>query len=797
MKVSKEWLNDWLAVSDIESSSLAKTLTMAGLEVDDVEKAAKPFSLVVVGEVISCEPHPDAKRLSLCKVNVGKNEPLDIVCGASNVKSGVKVAVATVGAKLPNGLEIKEAVIRDAKSFGMLCAKSELGMSDESEGIWLLPEDAPVGEDIRKVFNLDNDIFEIELTPNRGDCLSIYGMAREGAALLDTALKKSNAYPEITFSSDKTISLEVNVPTFCPQYTGRVIEGVDASVKTPLWMSERLEQSGIRPKHFLVDVTNYVMLELGQPMHAFDLALVKDETIMVRQAKENEPLTLLNDKTVSLNDNTVVIADSEKALAIAGVMGGVQSAVSETTTTVLLESATFAKEQIAGVARAYGLHTDSSYRFERGVCPKLAEIALLRATSLILEIAGGKAGRMVSYVSEKNLPMDKIIQFYPKNITRLLGCEISEKEALAIFNRLGMEVYAQGEKWEVRVPSFRFDIQAEEDLIEEVARVYGYNQIPDAKTTAPFKANFISDAFTPTLNLANTLVSRGYHEVISYSFVCKAMQKALYGEKAHTLDLLNPISPELSQMRQGLWPGLINSALFNLNRQQNSFKLFETGLVFSLNDNDEVSQEKMIGGLLTGSEFNDLWCQKPHSYDFFDLKGDVEALLGKASNAFSFEKSEHLALHPGQQAKLVKNGEVKGYLGLIHPKVAKALGLTQNVYLFEIELAALNEGAMPKFEKISKFPLIRRDLSFIVDKSIKFEQIVQAVKAVPDGKEFFKDCVLFDVYSGEGIPDSAKSLAIGLTMQHPTRTLVDEEVNLFINAILTKLANDFNITLRE
>jgi phenylalanyl-tRNA synthetase beta chain len=792
MRVSKEWLNEWVEVSESSSSELAESLTMAGLEVDDVEKAAGDFSKVVVGQVLSVEPHPDANKLCLCQVEVGEEHPLPIVCGASNVVAEAKVAVALVGARLGD-LKIAKTKLRGEPSHGMLCAKEELGLEKEEDGIWLLPQEAPIGCPLKEYLKLNDEILVVELTPNRGDCLSMHGVAREVAALKNISLKKEAVFTDESVLSDKTLPISIQEEAFCPQYVGRVIEDLSLETPSPIWLKERLRRAGIRAKSLVVDVTNYVMLEVGQPMHAFDLETINDE-IIIRRALPGERLTLLNDKDVLLEQDTVVLADRVKALAIAGVMGGHQSAVSEKTKHVFLESAYFAKEKIAGSARRYGLATDSSHRFERGVAPELQRKAILRATELLVSIAGGKPGPVIEKNSESLLPSEKSISFSTQQANRVLGCCFSEQEVTQIFERLGMSVQSQGESLQVVVPAFRFDIEIEADLVEELARVYGYNNLPTSPIVAPFHANNTLESTRSKLDLANRLVALGYNEIISYSFVCPNLQRSFYGDEAG-LRLLNPISSELSEMRKGLWPGLMSSALFNLHRQESSMKLFEMGLVFQ-KDGNELKQLPMLGGLLVG-EHAASW-HGGESFDFYDLKGDVESIIGKELlSRFEFRSCSHPALHPGQSAKLYCLGKPVGYLGALHPKLLKEHGISHKCFLFEIEQSALCDGVLPKFQKISKYPLIRRDLSFIVDKSIKFVELSRAIEEIEQAEPFFQSCEIFDLYTGDGIPDGQKSIAISVVLQHPHRTLVDDEVNLFIDAILKKLEHDFNIILRE
>lgn len=792
MRVSERWLREWTD-PQVDSETLAQQLTMAGLEVDGVEAVSGQFERVIVGEVVEVKAHPDATKLSVCQVNAGDDGPLQIVCGASNVRPQLKVAVALVGAVLPNGLKIKKAKLRGVASSGMLCSSSELGLEEASDGIMELPSDAPVGEDLRQYLSLDDKSIEIDLTPNRGDCLSVVGIARE-VSVLNRCDLKPFALNRVAPQIDDVLDVNLDAPEACGQYLGRVIKGVDAARETPIWIKERLRRCGLRSISLVVDITNYVMLEFGQPMHAFDLDSI-DGPIVVRYAKSGERLQLLDEQEAALKENTLVIGDQKNVLAMAGIMGGLDSAVQTSSQNIFLESAFFAPQYMAGKARQYGLSTDSSHRFERGVDPKLQSLAIEQATQMIIELAGGQAGPITQAQSEANLPTMQWVKLRPQRARKLLGIDIAESKMLDCLTRLGMEVFAQGDTWEVHIPMYRFDISQEADLIEEIARVYGYNNIPRQATQAAFQAVSKPETQRSQESLSQVLVERGYHETISYSFVDPRLQQALFPE-VKALDLLNPISSELSQMRVSLWPGLIASMLHNQHRQVQNLRLFEWGLRFHQGQ-DDIIQTKTLSGLICGQNHAGQWSAPTRKLDFYDLKGDVEALLQTPlqSECYRFVPKAHPALHPGQSAEIMLDGQAVGHLGTLHPGVVESLDAIGPVFLFEIDFEALSKARLPHYKAFSKFPAIRRDLSFIVDESIASQDIVTAIR--DQGGEILQDVQIFDVYRGEGIEPGKKSMAIGLILQDTSRTLVDAEVISFMDAILNKLKGQFAINLRE
>ncbi|MFA5960020.1 MAG: phenylalanine--tRNA ligase subunit beta [Tatlockia sp.] len=793
MKVSQLWLREWVNKSPEDAQKLASLLTMAGLEVDAVSPVAGQFDKVVVAFVKSTKPHPQADKLTLCEVDCGEVTPLSVVCGASNVRAGLKVALAKTGATLPGDFVIKETMLRGELSQGMLCSLSELGLADVSDGIMELDKAAPIGADLRDYLELNDTVLDIDLTPNRADCFSVLGIARELSALTNQPLKPiPNAITEPAI--DETLALTLNAGSACPHYCGRILRGINPDAQTPVWMSERLRRAGLRSIHPVVDVTNYVMLELGQPMHAFDLARMEGG-IVVRFATNQETLTLLDGQDIALNEKVLLVCDTKKPLAMAGVMGGEDSAVNDSTHAIFLESAFFNPLTIAGVARRFGLCTDSSQRFERGVDPKLPLIALERATQLLLEIVGGTAGPVSSATETALLPPEHTVLFKPSQVKRLTGLDISESDMTNTLRGLGMTVEKNTPIWKVTIPSHRFDITLDADLVEEIIRVYGYDKMQGAPMTGTVVAGTINPYEMLSMRASQFFTARGYRETISYSFVDPALQQALYPQ-ANTMELLNPISSELSQMRVGMWSGLLASMIYNIHRQQTAIAFFENGVVFDLQEG-ELKERQCIAGLLTGEQGALNWGEKKSKFDFYDLKGDLEALLALFNlKDFYFEQAEHPALHPGKAASIRINQQHAGWCGVLHPRIADELDLTDEVILFELNLDLLTQKNNAGYRPISKFPQIRRDLSFLVDEAVSAFQIECCVKGVVK-PEWLKAFDIFDVYKGEGIPAGKKSLAIALTLQDDKRTLIDNEINVIIDAIIKALDTEFSILLRD
>ncbi|PJE80235.1 Phenylalanine--tRNA ligase beta subunit [invertebrate metagenome] len=792
MKFSEQWLRQWVDI-DAESSELVHRLTMAGLEVDTTEQVAPDFSGIVVGEIIACEKHPDADRLRVTKVSTG-TETFQVVCGAPNARTGLKAPFAMLGAVLPD-FKIKKAKLRGVESFGMLCGASEIGLPDEIDGLLELPNDAPVGEDIRSYMKLDDTIIDIDLTPNRGDCLSIAGLAREASAgfLTDVHSPDIESVPAVI---DDTFPLNILAPKGCPRYVGRVIRGVDTRQQAPLWLRERLRRADIRSIDPVVDVTNYVMLELGQPMHGFDLNSLSG-SIQVRMAEEDEKLVLLDDKEVTLTPDTLVIADERKALAIAGVMGGEHSGVSSETRDIFLESAFFNPVTIAGKARSYGLHTDASHRFERGVDWQLQRQAIERATGLIVSICGGEPGPVTETVSQLDLPTLNTVMLEASKVSSLLGVEIADNHIEALLTRLGLGMDKVDEhQWRVSVPSWRFDISLAEDLVEEVGRIYGYDNLPEMIPEVSLKMKQVDESHVPVSLLRKVLVSRGYQEAVAFSFIDAKLHK-LFDPDHEAVVLANPIASDLAVMRTSLLSGLVKTVSYNRSRQQNRIRLFETGLTFVKHpETGNLTQASMLAGVITGDRYPEGWQSESEPVDFYDLKGDLESLMkvGGMPERFTFEPEIHPAMHPGQSAAIYCEGQRVGFMGGLHPSVAKTMGIDQPCFLFEIVLNSLNNGRVTRFEPLSKFPAVRRDLALVVKRDITASALCDCASQIDS--EYLQEVKVFDVYEGKGVKGGCKSVALGLTLQHSSRTLKDEEVSQLVEKVVDRLKEEFNALLR-
>ncbi|MCO6412245.1 MAG: phenylalanine--tRNA ligase subunit beta [Thiogranum sp.] len=790
MKFSEAWLREWVN-PDLDTRQLADQLTMAGLEVDSVEPVAAPFSGVIVAEVLSVAAHPDADKLRVCQVSTGAGEALQIVCGAPNVRAGMKAPLATVGGTMPGDMKIKAAKLRGVPSQGMLCSARELGLSDDHQGLMDLPGDAPVGRDLRDYLKLDDVSIDVDLTPNRGDCLGVLGMAREVGALTgkDLATAPTGAVPP---SIDDRLHIDVQAPDACPRYLGRVIRNIDAAAQTPLWMQEKLRRSGIRSLGPVVDVTNYVLLELGQPMHAFDLDQLSGG-IVVRYARQAETLVLLDGRSLELDAETLLICDRDRSLALAGVMGGADSGVSEATRSLFLEVAFFAPEHIAGRARRYGLNTDSSYRFERGVDPELQHRAMERATELLLALVGGEAGPVVEALSPQHLPKKVSIPLRRARIEKLLGFLPADKQVEDILARLGVTAHSTAEGWLAAPPAYRFDVAMEADLIEEIGRVYGYNNLPVSRSYGELTMRPEPEGAIPLERIQSLLVDRDYQEVITYSFVDADLLQSL-DPQAQTVALANPISSEMSVMRTSLWPGLVGALRYNLARQQGRARLFESGLKFIVQDN-ELKQINMIAGVIVGDRNPEQWGLPRQPVDFFDLKADVEALLAQTGVVAEFRADSHPALHPGQSASILVNDRHAGWLGCIHPGVAGKLEIPGKTCLFELELDILLKRKVPSFQKLSRFPSIRRDLAVVVDVETPAAALSQSIAG--QAGDLLQDLRVFDVYQGEGIESGRKSIAFGLILQGSSRTLTDTDVDAVMQGITGQLERQFGAILRE
>ncbi len=795
MKFSELWLREWVNPA-VDSEALSDQITMAGLEVDGVEPVAGAFNGVVVGEVVECGQHPNADKLRVTKVNVGGERLLDIVCGAPNCRQGLKVAVATVGAVLPGDFKIKAAKLRGEPSEGMLCSFSELGISDDHSGIIELPADAPIGTDIREYLKLDDNTIEISVTPNRADCLGIIGIARDVAALNKAPLVEPEIEPVAATVAD-TLPIQVDASDACPRYLGRVVKGINVKAPTPLWMKEKLRRCGIRSIDAVVDVTNYVLLELGQPMHAFDKDRIEGG-IVVRMAHEGETLVLLDGTEAKLNADTLVIADHNKALAMGGIFGGEHSGVNDETQNVLLESAFFSPLSITGRARRHGLHTDASHRYERGVDPALQYKAIERATRLLIDICGGEAGPIIDVTNEATLPKRETIRLRRSKLDRLIGHTIADEEVSDILKRLGCEVTEGQDEWHAVAPAWRFDLAIEEDLVEEVARLYGYNNIPDAPVQAGLVMGSHREADLSLKRVKTLLNDKGYQEVITYSFVDPKIQQWIHpGEEA--LILPSPISSEMSAMRLSLLTGLLGTVVYNQNRQQNRVRIFETGLRFVPDTQAPlgIRQDVMLGGAICGNRHDEHWNLAKESVDFFDLKGDLESLLdltGKLS-AIEFRKANNPALHPGQSAEIYLKDEYVGFIGVVHPELERKLDLNGRTLVFELLWNKVADRVVPQAQEVSRFPANRRDIAVVVAENVPAADILNECKKV--GVNQVVGVNLFDVYRGKGVAEGFKSLAISLILQDTSRTLEEEEIAATVAKCVEALKERFQASLRD
>ncbi len=791
MRVSLAWLNEWVDTGwDVKT--LAHRLTMGGIEVESIEPAASEFKGVVVGEVLSVARHPGADKLTVCQV-AGGASPLQIVCGASNVRAGLKTPLALEGATLPGGLVIRSAELRGVESAGMLCSGRELGLSEEHEGILELPDDLVTGAPLREALQLDDSILILNVTPNRGDVLSMIGVAREVAAISGKKLVLPVIEPVVAAGFAK-FAVHLEAPAGCPRFAARVIQGVDPAARTPLWMSERLRRAGLRPISPIVDVTNYVMLELGQPMHAYDLRRLSAH-IEVRNARPGEHLTLLDGSDIAIEPDTLVIADGAGPVGLAGIMGGEKSGIAADTTDVFLEVAYFAPDAIAGRARRYGLMTDASQRFERGVDPRGQERALERGTQLLTDIAGGKPGPTIVTQVETQLPKRPSVMLRPERVASLLGVQIPRTEIDDILRRLGMQVAGAGDVLGVIPPSHRFDIAIEQDLIEEIGRIYGYDKIPCSDAKTPQCPQPVTEQAVTRERLRLLLVDRGYQEAITYSFVDARLQRLLF-PKRPALALANPISAELGEMRLSLWPGLIEALRFNLRRQQERVRLFEVGTRFEL-EAGQLIESQAIAGLITGPVLPEQWGAQPRAVDFYDLKSDVEALfaLTGRSVTISYVAKPHDSLHPGKSAAVMDGKTCLGWLGQLQPELARKLEIRDPPWIFELAIDPSFRSEVPVFGDISRFPVIRRDLAVVVDESTALDELRNSVNLAAKG--LLRELNVFDVYRGKGVEPGRKSIALGLILQETSRTLTDGEADAVIAAVIERVKGDLKAGIRE
>ena len=790
MKFSESWLRT-LVDTRLSSEELSHLLTMAGLEVEGLEPVAPQFNDVVVAQVLEVVRHPDADRLNVCKVDTGRGEPTIIVCGAPNVAVGLRVPCALPGARLPGDFTIKIAKVRGIESSGMLCSAKELGIAEDASGLLILPADAPVGQSIRQYLDLDDNQFELKLTPNRADCLSLTGVAREVAAIAGAQAKLVEVPDVVATIADQRVVL-LDAPAACPLYFGRVLKGVNAKAPTPEWMKRRLERSGIRSISALVDVTNYVMLELGQPLHAFDNTKLQG-AVHARMAKPEEKLLLLNEQTINIDADILVIADDAKPLAMAGIMGGEESGITLETSELFLESAFFAPKAIAGRARRYGFGSDASHRFERGVDFGGARRAIERATQLIIDICGGAAGPVTEARAE--MPARKPVRLRSARASSVIGMAFSPEQIAKLFSGLGLPFVCDGDDFLVTPPTWRFDIEIEEDLIEEIARLHGYDNIPAPAPRGPLKMLVQPEAQRPQARIRQLLVDRGYQEVVNFAFV-EEVWEADFAANTNPIRLANPIASQMAVMRSTLFGALISNLVTNLKRKQSRVRLFETGRTFHRDTRggpvSGFHQPWKLSGLVYGGALPEGWGSGTRKADFYDVKGDLEALLAPAG--LRFEKLLHPALHPGRAAKVILDGSEIGCLGELHPEWVQKYDLPQAPVVFEVDFAAVTAANVPAYVEVSKFPPVIRDLAIVVDQGLSLQALLDGLQ----GKlpPLIQDVQLFDVYAGKGVPENKKSLAFRIVMQDTQRTLQDTEVELAVQQLVSCLEQAFAAQLR-
>ncbi|CUX96409.1 phenylalanine--tRNA ligase subunit beta [Candidatus Doolittlea endobia] len=796
MKFSELWLREWVNPA-IDSKALAEQITMSGLEVNSVEPVAGWFTGVVVGQVVECCQHLNSEKLCVTKVDIGGDRLLNIICKALNCRANLRVAVAIPGAVLPGACKIKATKLRGELSEGMLCSFSELGIISDHDGIIELPSDAPIGQSIRDYLQLDDNTIDINVTPNRADCLGLLGIARDVAVRNHLPLRMP-AIETVEMEINDTLPIHVDAVEACPRYLSRVVKNINVGISTPLWMKEKLRRCGLHSVDAVVDITNYILLELGQPMCVYDLACIKGG-IVVRYARQDETLTLLDGNDVTLSPDTLVIADHDQTtLAMAGIFACTASGISSITHDVVLECAFFNPLAITGRARRYRMHTDASHRYERGVDPDLQARAIERATALLMTICGGQPGPIIDVTSISAQPKPAIITLRRKTLDRLIGHIISDEDVSDTLTRLGFQISRVSKGWKAIAPSWRFDMAIEEDLIEEIARVYGYDAIPSVPMCANLVMPHSREAALPLDRVKTLLVDRGYQEAITYSFVDPKTQALLHPHQA-PLVLPNPISQDMSVMRLSLWTGLLGAVVYNQNRQQQRVRLFESGLCFVSDDAADlgIRQDLMLAGVISGLQFDEHWYQPNQQVDFYDAKGDLEAILeltGKLDN-FRFKAKQHPALHPGQSSVIYLNNEPIGFIGAIHPELEAKLNLNGRTVVFELLWEKVAERKVPKAIDISRFPANRRDIAIVVADNVDAEDIILECKTIDSNQ--LVSAKLFDMYHGRGVAKGFKSLSISLILQDTTRTLEDKEIAAIVAKCVAALKQRFQISLRD
>ncbi len=788
MKISENWLREWVN-PEISTDELVEQLTMLGLEVDDVMPAAGDFTQVVVAEVVSMEKHPDADKLNVCQVDAGTGENLQIVCGAPNARVGLKAPLALIGAVLPGDFKIKKSKLRGMDSFGMLCSNVELGLSDDHSGLLELPGSAQIGQDIRDFYQLEDTIIDIDLTPNRADCFCIKGIAIDVACLNKTGLNEISI-EEVKATHSEEISVNLDAKHKCPRYLCSVINNIDNTKQTPIWMQEKLRRSGIRAIHPVVDVTNYVMLELGQPMHGFDKESING-AINVKMAKAQDTITLLDGKEIKLDESFLMIADDVRHLAIAGVMGGENSGVTEKTQNIVLESAYFDPATIMGKSRDIGVHTESALRFERGVDPELQRQAMHRAIQLIVDICGGEVGPITEAVASEHIPKIQKITLSKSKLRRVLGFEVPQQQVTEILQGLTMHVETDENAWHVTAPSSRFDIAIEEDLIEEVVRIVGYDNMPSENLFGESVISQMPEEHISHNKIKTQMCHLGYLEAINYSFVSEKHLND-FNLASDSFALKNPLTEEFAIMRTSLLPGMMQTIKYNLRRQNDSIKMFETGNVFHKRSN--IQEDDKILAVCTGKRHIEHWGLSKDPIDFFDCKGDLEALLNNCKSSYKFSQSEHSFLHPGRQAQVEIDGKIIGWIGQIHPEICRRIGVKKDVYAFELFMKNIQKTSLPVFQDVSKFPSVRRDLAMLVNDDISQQQISHLVSDILG--DLLVETIVFDEYKGDNIDSGKRSLAMGLVLQQKNATFEDKDVDKLMSKVVSSISQDLNIEIR-
>ena len=790
MKISEKWLRSWID-PNVSTAQLCDQLTNLGLEVESFESTYAYLSGVSVAEIKAIEnvDAVDGRTITNCTVDTGGGS-VHVICGAPNVRVGMKSAYAKVGASLNDREPLRKARLYGVESDGMLCSGAELGISCDASGILDLGDELQIGVDIKDALDLDDVMIDIDLTPNRGDCLSLRGIAREVGVVNRQAVHEVDI-DSVPAQITQELSIELANPIGCPRYLGRVIANIDSSALTPTWMVQRLIGCGLRPIDPVVDVTNYVMLELGQPLHAFDLTDVRNG-IVVRDAKAGEELTLLDGTEIKFDAGTLLITDGDSPLAIAGVMGGEGSGIRDDTKDVFLECAYFSPDEIVGTPRLYGLQTDASLRYERGVDPNLQLEAIERATRLLCEVVGGQAGPVTVAESSEHIPRERQVSLRRDRLATLIGEKIADEEVEDIFTRLGFDIESCDKGWRTNIPSYRFDLSIEEDLVEEVCRVHGYNQIRTSHPVASLPFDVELDRVSESLAVRNRIAELGYYEVINYSFIEKELNDRFI-PAFHAPLVENPIASQYASMRKSLIPGLISSARHNLSRQQETVRLFEHGKCFSIGGGNTIEEDR-IAGIALGSSRPEGWAEKQRGIDFFDVKGDVERVLALLGIDVVFERSASDYLHPGQAARIKINDTAIGNFGKLHPEITMTMELPEETFVFELDAQPFVHISAAHAEHVAPFPYVRRDLALLVSQDVPVQDLCIAIRE--ELLDLLSELTVFDVYEGENVDANKKSIGFGLLLQDKKTTLTDETVATRIESLLVKLTSQFNVAQR-